>query len=101
MIWGWLHRHPRTVDVSLVALLLFLSVGAAVRNDRHVAAALSLAVAETLPLLVRRQYPRAVVLVVGTAVLAMVALGVWALPLSLGVALYTLMSIRKQLAERA
>src|SRR5579864_1376874 len=101
MIWGWLHRHPRAVDVSLVGLLLFLSVGAAVRNDRHLAAALPLAVAETLPLLFRRQHPRAVVLVVGATVLAMVALGVWALPLSLGVALYTLMSIRKRLPERA
>jgi len=101
MIWGWLHRHPRAVDLALVALLLVLGAGAAVRNEQHEAAAIALGVAATLTLLARRQHPLAVVLLVGAATLAMIALGVWALPLPLGVALYTLMAARPQAGERA
>ena len=101
MIWGWLHRHPRAVDLALVALLLVLGAGAAVRNEQHEAAAIVLGVAATLTLLARRQHPLAVVLLVGAATLAMIALGVWALPLPLGVALYTLMAARPQAGERA
>ena len=32
MIWGWLHRHPRAIDFTLVALLLVLGIGSIVRN---------------------------------------------------------------------
>jgi signal transduction histidine kinase len=101
MIWGWLHRHPRALDVALVALLLVAGVGTAVNVGRHEAVSVALAVAATLALLARRRHPRAVVLVVGAATLAMVALRVWAVPLPLGVALYTLTAIRPQARERA
>jgi signal transduction histidine kinase len=101
MIWGWFHRHPRAVDLTLVALLLFLGTGAAVRNGRMETAAVALSMAATLPLVVRRRLPRATVVVVSAVAVAMVALGVWALPLQLGVALYTLMSIREQRIDRA
>jgi signal transduction histidine kinase len=100
MIWSWLHRHPRLVNVSIVGLLVFVGVGAAVRNGHAEATAVALSVAEALPLLVRRRFPVAVVVVVATVVLAMIAVGVWAVPLQLGVALYTLMSLREERAER-
>jgi signal transduction histidine kinase len=100
MIWGWLHRHPRTIDVALVALLLFLGVGAAFHHDHLRAAAVPLAVCEVLPLLWRRRRPVAVVAVVTGVVLVSIALGVWVIPLSLGVALYTLMAVRSDRSGR-
>jgi signal transduction histidine kinase len=101
MIWSWLHRHPRTVDIALVGVLLFLGSGAAIRQENHAAAALTLGAAATLTLLARRHYPRAVVLVVGALTLAMVVRGVWAVPVPLGVALYTLMATRPRAVDRA
>jgi signal transduction histidine kinase len=100
MIWSWLHRHPRLVDVSIVGLLLVLGIGATIRNDNG-ATGVVLSVAETAPLLFRRRYPVAVVVVVTAVVVAMVAASVWVLPLQLGVALYTLTSVREQRGERA
>jgi signal transduction histidine kinase len=100
MIWSWLHRHPRLVDVSIVGVLLVLGLGATIRNG-HGATGVVLSVAETAPLLFRRRYPVAVVVVVTAVVLAGIAAGAWVLPLQLGVALYTLTSLREQSAERA
>jgi len=101
MIWRWLHRHPWLVDLSIVGLLLAVGVGAAVENRHSEATAVALSVAETLPLCVRRRFPVAIVVVVTAVVLAMIAVGVWLVPLPLGVALYTLTSVREQRAERA
>src|SRR5205823_6368619 len=89
------------VDLSIVGLLLAVGVGAAVENRHSEATAVALSVAETLPLCVRRRLPVAIVVVVTAVVLAMIALGVWLVPLPLGVALYTLTSVREQRAERA
>jgi hypothetical protein len=100
MIWSWLHRHPRLVDIWIVGVLLALGLGATIRNG-HGATGVVLSVAETAPLLFRRRYPVAVVVVVTAAVLVGIAAGVWVLPLQLGVALYTLTSLREQSAERA
>ena len=100
MIWNTLHRHPRIADVSLVALLLFLGVVAAVRIGQHETAALALAVCETLPLLGRRRFPLTVTVVVAATALAMISLDVWRLPFPLGVALYTLTSIRASRRNR-
>src|SRR5262245_57480306 len=100
MIWGWLHRHPRAIDVALVALLLFVEVGAALHRNDLRAAAIPLAVGETLPLLWRRSRPGAVVAVVTAVVLVSIALDVWTIPLPLGVALYTLMTLRSDRAGR-
>src|SRR3954469_2021932 len=100
MIWSWLHRNPRLLDVSLVVLLLVLGLGAVLRNA-HGAAAAALVVCETLPLLVRRRWPVAVAAVAAAASIAMIALGVWVVPLQLGVALYTLTAIREGRSRRA
>ncbi len=94
MIWAWLHRHPRAIDVAVVALLLFLGVVAALHRDHMRIAATALAVCETLPLLWRRRRPGAVVAAVTGAVLVSIALDVWVIPLPLGVALYSLMAFR-------
>jgi hypothetical protein len=101
MIWSWLHRHPWLVDVSIVGVLFVIGIGTAVRNGHSEATAVTLSVAETLPLLVRRRFPVEVVVVVTAFVLAMIAVGVWVVPLQLGIALYTLTSVREQRAERA
>ena len=101
MIWGWLHRNPRLVDVSLVAFLLLLALGAAAQHTHGRASVLVLAPIETLPLLIRRRWPVAVTLVVAAAALALIALDAWLLPLQLGVALYTLTSLRDTWHDRA
>jgi signal transduction histidine kinase len=101
MIWSWLHRNPRLVDWSIVGLLLVVGVGAAVRNGHAEGTAVVLTVAETVPLVLRRRYPLAVAVLVTACVLAMIAVGVWAVPLQLGVALYTLTSLREGQAGRA
>jgi len=101
MIWAWLHRHPHAIDVAVVALLLFLGVGAALHRHHLRAAAIPLAVCEALPLLWRRRHPGPVVAAVTGAVLISIALGVWLIPLQLGVALYTLMAVRSDRLGRA
>jgi signal transduction histidine kinase len=101
MIWSWLRRNPRLVDISIVGLLLAAGIGAAIRNGHHELAAVLLSVGEVVPLLARRRSPVAVVAVVTAVALGMIAVGVWALPLPLAVALYTLTSLREQRAERA
>ena len=75
MIWSWLHRHPRLVDIWIVGVLLALGLGATIRNG-HGATGVVLSVAETAPLLFRRRYPVAVVVVVTAAVLVGIAAGV-------------------------
>jgi signal transduction histidine kinase len=101
MIWSWLHRHPWLVDLSIVGLLLVVEIGVALENGHRQAAAVLLSVAEVGPLLVRRRYPVAVVLAVAAVALMMIVLGVWLVPLPLGVALYTLNSLRERRADRA
>ena len=101
MIWNWLRRHPRLVDLLIVAFLLIGGVGAAIRNGHHQAVAVVLSVAEIAPLLVRRSHPVAAVAAVTVVALAMIAIGVWAVPIPLGVALYTLTSLRERRVERA
>lgn len=94
MIWRWLHRHPRLVDVSIVVVLLAGSIVAATQYRHDRAAALALGVVEVLPLLWRRSHPVETTLLVASASTAMIALDVWRVPLQLGVALYTLGSTR-------
>lgn len=101
MIWGWLHRHPRAIDVALVALLLVFGVAAALHRHHLRAAAIPLAVCEALPLLWRRRQPVVVAAFVTGVTLVSIALDVWAIPLPLGVALYTLMAVRTERRERA
>src|SRR5579863_9811841 len=101
MIWSWLHRHPWFVDLSIVGLLLFSGIGAAIRNGHAETTAVTLSIVATLPLLLRRSFPIAVVAIVTAVVLVMIAAGVWAVPLQLGVGLYTLTSVRERRADRA
>jgi signal transduction histidine kinase len=100
MIWSWLHRNPRLADIGLVCVLLFLGVAAALRNGHDHRLTVVFAVAETVPLLLRRRFPLGVVLSVAAIALAMVALEIWLLPLQLGVALYTLSSSGSGRRER-
>jgi len=99
MIWNWLRRRPLLVDVALVGFLLLLTIAAATRRP-HTSLAITLGVAETLPLLLRRQRPLTVVAFVTAVALAMITADVWLLPLQLGVALYTLAATREDLTAR-
>jgi signal transduction histidine kinase len=101
MIWSWLRRHPRVIDIALVALFLFLGIGTAVNRGHRVAVAAPLAALEALPLYWRRRRPGLVVVAVTSVVLASIAVGVWVIPLQLGVALYTLTAVREERRERA
>jgi signal transduction histidine kinase len=101
MIWSWLNRNPLLLDLSLVGLLTVLGIAAAVKNGNAGPTGIALTIAEAAPLLLRRRYPVAVVVVVTGVVLAMIAVGIWVVPLALGVALYTLTSIREQPLDRA
>jgi signal transduction histidine kinase len=89
MIWNWLRRHPLLVDVGLVVVLLAVTIAVATHNG-HPTAEIVLGTLETLPLLWRRRWPLAVVLVVTAVALAIVALDLRLLPFQLAVALYTL-----------
>ena len=100
MIWSWFHRHPHVVDVALVVLLLVAAVGAAAHRSHLAAPAVALAACQTVPLLWRRRRPAAVVSLVTAVVLAAIALGVWVIPVQLGVALYTLAAARRERRER-
>ena len=93
MIWSWFHRHPRLVDRFEVAFLIVLVLGVA-HNGNDRAAAVTLGLCETVPLLWRRRWPFEVALVVAAVSVAMIIAGVWVIPLQLGVALYTLSSLR-------
>ena len=89
MIWNWLRRHPGLVDVGLVAALLAVNAAAATRGG-HTTADIVAGTLETIPLLWRRRWPLAVVVVVTGVALAIVVLDLRLLPFQLGVALYTL-----------
>jgi len=93
MIWMWLGRRPLVADLALVSALLVLTAGAASRSD-HVVLYAVLGTLETLPLLFRRKRPALVLGCVTAVAFAMSALGIWAVPLALGVALYTLATTR-------
>jgi signal transduction histidine kinase len=95
VIWNWLSRRPWLVDVTLVGLLLLVTVvTSAHRHDG--ATGIGLGIAETLPLLVRRQRPVLVLALVTVAVVLLIVAGDWVLPLQLGLALYTLASISER-----
>ncbi len=92
MIWNWLSRRPLLVDVTVVGLLLFVAIVTAYHRGDGVTG-IGLGVAETLPLLYRRQRPVLVLAVVTAVALLLIAAGDWVLPFQLGLAFYTLASI--------
>ncbi|HEY4348020.1 MAG TPA: sensor histidine kinase [Gaiellaceae bacterium] len=89
MIWRWLNRHPRLIDLALMAAVLLPTAGAA-WHRRHSVAGVLLGALETLPLLFRRRRPVATVIAVGVVAIVIGASGLLLLPFQLGVALYTL-----------
>jgi signal transduction histidine kinase len=99
MIWMWLGRRPLLADLVLVSVLLVLTIVAASRTD-HVALAATLGTIETLPLLFRRQRPALALASVTAVALAMSLLGIWGVPLALGVALYTVATGQPARAHR-
>jgi signal transduction histidine kinase len=88
MVWNWLRRHPNLVDVGLVLALGAAYLGHAARVDEW-AGGIPLAVAQVVPLVVRRRYPRTVLAVVTAAwIVQAVALSVLP-PVPTVVAIYT------------
>jgi signal transduction histidine kinase len=102
MIWNWLRRHPVLVDVVVVALLLLAVAGSSFHRGTHDVTGFVLGVLETVPLLWRRRFPVAVLALVTGVVVVMIAIGAWAIPFQLGLALYTVPANRdRRLASRA
>ena len=89
MIWNWLRRNPRQLDLAIALVVLAATVGAATRHT-HVALSVTLDVIAALSLLWRRRHPIVVVGVVTAAAIVIVGAGGWLLPFALAVALYTL-----------
>jgi signal transduction histidine kinase len=100
MIWNWLHRRPLVVDLGLVVLVWLPTVGVATHHPHPVAGAI-LVTAETLPLMLRRQRPLAVVAAITAITIVMIAFGVWLLPFQLAIALYTLAATPARRAIRS
>jgi signal transduction histidine kinase len=92
MIWNWLRRHPRLVDLGLVALLL-AETAAVARHASYSATEIGLAVAATLALIWRRDHPLEVVAFVTVLMVASPEAGGRPLPFQLGIALYTLAAV--------
>jgi signal transduction histidine kinase len=88
MVLTWLLRHPRLTDWALALFALVTVGGAAVHHGRS-SVELPFALLASLPLLVRRSHPFAVLAVTTAATIALVA--GWDLynPFPAGVALYT------------
>ncbi len=100
MIWRWLHRHPLLFDLTLMAVVLLPSAGAAARRSRPVEGVLLVAL-ETAPLLLRRSRPLATVAAVAAVACVLAASGFLFLPFQLGVALYTLAAAPEPRRRRA
>jgi len=89
MIWNWLRRHPRLVDLGLVVLLL-AETAAVARHASYSATEIVLALAATLALVWRRDHPVAVVAFITALMVVTPEAGGRPLPIQLAVALYTL-----------
>src|SRR5579885_2198441 len=69
MIWTWLHRHPRLVDLGLAAATFAVGAAAATRHA-HPVAGIVLGALASLVLLWRRRRPAEVVAAVAAATVA-------------------------------
>jgi signal transduction histidine kinase len=87
MAWNWLERHKRLADLALVLFALATTLG----RDHRAATAIPLALLLSLPLLLRRDYPLAV-LAVTTLVTAIVVGRFSYNPFPAGLALFTVAS---------
>jgi signal transduction histidine kinase len=88
MVWNWLQRHPRLVDIGIALALASGYIGRAAHFGRWTIG-LPLAVIEVAPLLARRRYPLPVLAVVASATFAEVAIYGSTFPLAAAVAVYT------------
>jgi signal transduction histidine kinase len=88
MVWNWLQRHPRLVDIAITLALASGYVGRAAHAGRWTVGLL-LAVLEVAPLLVRRRYPLPVLVVVASATFVEMAVYGSTFPLAAAVAVYT------------
>jgi signal transduction histidine kinase len=88
MVWNWLQRHPRLVDLAIALALASGYVGRAAHLGRWTIG-LPLAVIEVAPLLVRRRFPLPVLAVVASATAVEVAVYGSTFPLAAAVAVYT------------
>jgi signal transduction histidine kinase len=93
VVWNWLQRHPRLVDIAIVLALASGYVGRAAHFGRWTFG-LPLAVVEVTPLLVRRRFPLPVLIVVASATLAEVAVYGSTTPVAAAVAVFTVATYR-------
>lgn len=88
MVWNWLRRHSTLADVVL-ALALGAGYVAHASRQHNWDGAVPLAVAQVLPLLVRRRYPRTVLgVITGAWIAEAVFVSAWP-PIATMVAVYT------------
>jgi signal transduction histidine kinase len=92
MAWSWLRRHPRLIDVGLVLATLAAAVGHAARAPVP-AVGVAVALVQTLPLLLRRRQPLAVLAVTVAATAAVTAAWGFYNPLPAGIALFTVATL--------
>jgi signal transduction histidine kinase len=88
MVWNWLRRHPNLVDVGLALMLGAAYIGHAARVHEW-AGGVPLAVAQVVPLVVRRRYPRTVLAVVTGAWIVQAVFFSDVPPVPTAVAIYT------------
>jgi signal transduction histidine kinase len=89
MIWNWLRRHPYLADTVIVLALGAGFVGNELRQHRY-GIELVLAVLQVAPLLLRRRFPTAVLVVVASAAsLYTVVTSSHLVPLPTAIATYT------------
>src|SRR5438105_472449 len=96
MVWDWLRRRPYWIDGAIVLALLAGYVGGAVHQHRY-QAGIALALAQVLPLVVRRRYPVAVLWIVTAATIAAALAYSDFVPLAPALAVY---SVATQLDRR-
>src|SRR5579884_2099928 len=99
MIWTWLHRHPRLVDLGLAAATFAVGAAAATRHA-HPVAGIVLGALASLVLLWRRRRPAEVVAAVAAATIATIASGAWPVPFQLAIAVFSLGAAQAAYARR-
>src|SRR2546421_4044512 len=96
MVWNWLRRHPVLVDAGLVVAVFGVQLADVLARPAgsreaqlRFGAGIAFALLQTLPLLVRRRRPVAVLAIVTAGAIGSTLLYGRLVPLALGVAVYT------------
>src|SRR5207253_7408943 len=95
-VWDWLRRRPYWVDGAIVLALLAGYVGGAAHQHRY-HAGIALALAQVLPLLLRRRFPVVVLWIVTAATVAVTLTYRNFVPFAAALAIY---SVATQLDRR-